>query len=152
MASGNSRSVRRRGLVVRTIYAACLVGLTYSHWAAIFQHGFLWDHGGFSRASATFWSILAVIDPAAAVLLFKRPNVGVMATAAIIIADVIHNVWIQARYFPPLLHGLGEAPQVAEQIAFMTFVVITAPWAWTRAHLPASLEPNRLNNHTQPSA
>jgi hypothetical protein len=39
--------------------------------------------------------MLAVFDPAAAILLFKRPNAGVAATAAIIVVDVIHNVWIQ---------------------------------------------------------
>ena len=122
--------------MLRIIYAVCLVGATCNHLAAIFQHGLWWDHGGFPKASTTFWTILAALDPAATILLFKRPNVGVMATAAIIIADVIHNVWIQARYFPPLLHALRDAPHVVEQIAFMIFVLVTAPLAWTRVHSP----------------
>ncbi|WP_206241039.1 hypothetical protein [Novosphingobium terrae] len=115
---------------MRAIYALCLTGATCNHWAAIVQHGFLWDYGGLPRASATFWTMLAVIDPAAAVLLFKRPNMGVAATATIIIVDVIHNMWIMARYFPPLLQRLAETPQVIAQIAFMIFVAITAPFAW----------------------
>lgn len=77
-----------------------------------------------------FWTTLVVLDPVAVILLFVRPNAGVSATAAIIIADVIHNLWIRARFFPPLLHDLAGAPQMIEQIAFMVFVVITAPFAW----------------------
>jgi hypothetical protein len=117
---------------LRTIYALCLTGATYNHWATILQHGFFWDHGGFPKASTTFWTTLAVLDPIAVILLFTRPNAGVAATAAIIAADVIHNVWIEALYFPPLLHALANAPQVIEQIAFMIFVLITAPLAWSR--------------------
>ena len=132
MEGTHNSAAQRRSLVLRLVYAICLLGATYNHWANIFQHGFLWDHGGFPRASTLFWTMLAALDPIAAILLFTRPNAGVAATAAIIIADVIHNVWIEARYFPPLLHGLADAPQVIEQIAFMMFVTITAPLAWMR--------------------
>jgi hypothetical protein len=127
---------QRRSLVLRTIYALCLLGATYNHWAEIIRHGLFWDHGGFPKASTTFWTALAVLDPAAAILLFVRPNVGVVGTAAIIIADVIHNVWIEAHYFPPLLYGLANAPQVIEQIVFMIFVLVTARFAW-RPEMPA---------------
>ena len=75
--------------------------------------------------------MLAFIDPAAVILLFVRPNAGVAATSAIIVTNVIHNVWIQARYFPPLLQALAASPQVVEQIAFMVFVVATGPLAWS---------------------
>lgn len=119
----------RRSLVLRTVYALCLLGATYNHAATIFQHGLFWDYGGVPRASAAFWTMLAVLDPAAVVLLFVRPNAGVAATAAIIIVDVIHNLWIGARYFPSLLDGLAH-PQVIAQIVFMLFVVVTAPFAW----------------------
>jgi hypothetical protein len=120
----------RCSFVLRTIYALCLLGATYNHWTEIIEHGFLWDHGGFPRASTTFWTMLAFLDPIAAALLFTRPKAGIIATASIIFADVIHNVWIEAHYFPPLLHGLAEAPQVIEQIAFLIFVAVTAPIAW----------------------
>jgi hypothetical protein len=122
---------KHRRLVLRSIFALCLLGATFNHWSEIRQHGFLWDYGGCPRSSTLFWTALAFLDPMAAVLLFVRPNTGIVATVSIIVADVIHNVWIQARYFPPLLHGLGQAPQVVAQIAFMLFVLATAPFGWS---------------------
>lgn len=129
LAGDNTR--RSWSLVLRTLYALCLLGATYNHWRAIADHGFGWDHGGFPRASTTFWTSLAFIDPAAVILLFVRPNAGVAATVAIIVADVIHNVWIEARYFPPLLHDIGASHRLAEQIVFLVFVVATCPLAWS---------------------
>ncbi|WP_375285589.1 hypothetical protein [Sphingomonas sp.] len=67
---------QRRSLLLRTIYALCLLGATYNHWVVIYQHGFEWDYGGVSRASATFWTALAFLDPAAVVLLFVKPRAG----------------------------------------------------------------------------
>ncbi len=122
----------RRSLILRIIYALCLLGATCNHWYAIYHHGWHWDYGGFPTASATFWTALAFVDPAAVILLFVRPNVGVALTAGIIVTDVMHNVWIQARYFPPLLQALADSPQVIEQIAFMVFVLVSGPFAWTR--------------------
>ncbi len=119
---------RRLGL--RTIYALCLLGATYNHAAMLARHGILWDYGGMPKASAIFWTALTVIDPAAAVLLFTRPNAGVIVTAVIIIADVIHNLWITARYFPPMLHGVAQSPAMIGQIIFMIFVLATAKFAW----------------------
>lgn len=125
------RHETKRSLVLRIIYALCLLGATYNHWWAIYHHGLGWNYGGFPKASAAFWTALAFIDPAAVILLFVQPNLGVAATAAIIVTDVIHNVWIQAHYFPPLLQALAASPQVVEQIAFMVFVVATSPFAWS---------------------
>ncbi len=121
----------RRSLILRTIYALCLMGATYNHWYAIYHHGLNWDYGGFPKGSSTFWTALAFFDPAAVILLFLRPNVGVGLTVGIIVTDVIHNVWIQARYFPPLLQSLADSPMVIEQIAFMVFVLVSSPFAWT---------------------
>ncbi|RYF17550.1 MAG: hypothetical protein EOO77_11710 [Oxalobacteraceae bacterium] len=120
----------RRSLILRTIYALCLLGATYNHWYAIFHHGLHWDYGGFPKASATFWTALAFIDPVAVILLFARHNVGIALTVGIIVTDVVHNVWTQARYFPPLLQSLAQSPQVIEQIAFMVFVLVSSPFAW----------------------
>jgi len=130
MAKMHDSAARRRSLVLRTIYALCLLGATYNHWIDIYRHGFFNDHGMFPKSVATFWTMLAVLDPATVILLFTRRNYGVAATVAIIVTDVICNVWITARYFPPLLHGLAGAPLVIDQIAFMLFVLITAPFAW----------------------
>ena len=112
------------------VYALCLLGATYNHATAIYQHGFFWDYGGVPRASATLWTMLAFLDPAAVILLFVRPNAGVIATAAIIIVDVVHNLWVTATYSPPLLQAIARDPKVIEQIAFMVFVIATAPFAW----------------------
>lgn len=117
----------RRSLILRTIYALCLMGATYNHWYAIYHHGLNWDYGGFPKGSSTFWTTLAFFDPAAVILLFLRPNVGVGLTVGIIVTDVIHNVWIQAHYFPPLLQSLADSPMVIEQIAFMVLCWSAAP-------------------------
>ncbi len=97
------------------------------------RHGLFWDYGGMPKASAVFWTSLTLIDPAAAVLLLLRPNFGVVATAIIIVADVLHNLWITARYYPPLLHGVMTSPPMIEQIIFMIFVLATAKFAWRPA-------------------
>ena len=60
-------------LVLRTVYALCLLGATYNHATAIVQYGLFWDHGGIPIASTVFWTTLVVIDPAAIILLFARP-------------------------------------------------------------------------------
>lgn len=127
----------RRSLILRTIYALCLLGATYNHWSVIYHHGLDWDYGGFPKASATFWTALAFVDPAAVILLFVRPNAGVMLTIGIIVTDVIHNTWIQATYFPPFLQTLLHSPPVIEQIAFMIFVLATSPLAWAAGRPPA---------------
>lgn len=118
-------------LIFRAIYGLCLLGATYNHWFAIYHHGLAWDYDGLPRASATFWTALAFVDPAAVILLFVSSNVGITLTIGIIVTDVIHNVWIQASYFPPLLEALASSPQVIEQIAFMVFVLVSSPFAWT---------------------
>jgi hypothetical protein len=92
----------------------------------------LWDYGGLPRGNTTFWTMLALLDPTAVILLFWRPNLGVTATVTIIVTDVIHNVWIAACYFPPLFHWSAGRWQIIAQIAFMIFVAITASSAWMR--------------------
>ena len=129
---------QRRSLILRTIYALCLLGATYNHWSLIYRHGLHLDYGGLPRASTMFWTALAFIDPAAVFLLFVRPNTGVALTMAIIVTDLIHNIWIELRYFPPLPQALASSPQVIEQIAFMVFVAATSPFAWSMRRQAAS--------------
>lgn len=120
----------RRSLVLRWIYALCLLGATGNHAATVLRHGLWWDYGGLPRASAAFLTALLLLDPAAVLLLFVRPRIGVAATAAIIVADVAHNLWVAARYAPPLLHALASSPRLMEQVGFLLFVGATAPLAW----------------------
>jgi len=126
------------GLIVRLIYAASLLGATINHVRIVAKHGLLWDYGGVPVASAAFWTSLTVLDPLAAILLIARPNAGVLATAVIILSDVIHNLWMTARTAQPdqFLVAVTSDPFVASQIAFLLFVAATAPIAWTRREPP----------------
>lgn len=123
-------SANRRRFLLRTIYAACLPGATYNHVAILISHSLFWDYGGVPAASAAFWTAPTFIDPVAILLLFLLPNFGVIATAAIIIVDVTHNLWITMRYFPPFLHGIADSPAMMEQILFMVLVIFSARFAW----------------------
>ena len=120
------------GLILRLIYAACLLGATVNHVRIVAKHGVLWDYGGVPVASAAFWTSLAVLDPLTAVLLVVCPNVGVLATVVIILFDVVHNVWITARYAVPqrFLTAVTSDIFVVSQIVFLLFVTITVPIAW----------------------
>jgi hypothetical protein len=122
--------VKRRSLVLRSVYALCLLGATWNHTAILFRHGLFWDYAGVPLASAVFWTMLTVLDPAAVVLLFVRTNAGVTATIVIIVVDVVHNLWVQTLYARPLLDAVVTSPPLIEQILFMIFVLCTAPFAW----------------------
>ena len=116
-----------RDLALRIVYAACLIVATGNHMLVQIRHGLFWDYGGVPVASATFWTLLTLIDPIAAILLFVRPNIGVGLTAVIIIADVAHNLWIRERYGPPGADfaAMFGNPFILCQIAFLVFVVAT---------------------------
>ena len=81
-----------------------------------------------------------MLDPLAAILLIARPNSGVLATAAIILSDVVHNLWMTARYAEPhqFLVAATSDLFVASQIVFLLFVAATAPIAWTRHERPVA--------------
>lgn len=130
-----SMRIRRQwGLIVRLVYAACLLGATVNHARVVAEHGILWNYGGVPVASAAFWTSLTVMDPLAVVLLIGRPNMGVLATAIIIIADVIHNLWITARYATSqrFIATAVSDPFLLSQVAFLLFVIVTVPVAWER--------------------
>ena len=130
---------RRRSLLVRTIYAACLLGATFNHARLLVQHGLLWDYGGVPLASAILWTSLTALDPLAVILLFVRPNIGVIVTSLIIVVDVVHNLWITAHYALPhrFLITATTDPFVISQVAFLLFVAMTTPVAWTHAQRPS---------------
>lgn len=119
---------QRLGAIVRATYALCLAGATLIHWRIVYDHGLFWDYGGVPIASAAFWTALSFLDPAAVVLLFVRPRWGVVLTGAIIVTDVIHNLWILMRSDPSAL-----VPRLFAQAAFMVFVLLTARLAFTSA-------------------
>lgn len=120
----------RTGLLIRTVYAACLAAATINHIRAVITHG--WVPAHLPLASALYWSSLTFLDPLAILLLFVRPRLGIALTGAIIASDVAHNLWFMATY--PLRESLAEDVTASfammSQIAFLIFVAATAPLAW----------------------
>jgi len=126
--------VQDRGdFLIRAIYALCLLGATYNHAAILIGHGMFWTYGGVPLPSAMFWTSLTLADPATALCLFLVPQLSLSLTVAIIVSDVVHNLWITARYTSAHGAPTGIAPYVplAAQVAFMIFVgtTIHIPWA-----------------------
>ena len=66
------RCVQRGSVIVRSIWAACLLVAGANHARILLQHGLFWDYNGVGWASAAYWTSLTVLDPLAAALLFVR--------------------------------------------------------------------------------
>jgi len=111
--------LRKGGGWIRILYAACLLGATYTHAAMLWQHGFLWDYGGVPTVTRVFWTSLTFVDPAAVVLLFVWPAAGAWLTLAIIVSDVAHNTWFGVA------HGMAANWMYYSQVAFLAFVLLT---------------------------
>lgn len=135
----NSARRRHCSLLIRAVYAVCLLGATFNHARLLVQHGLFWDYGGASLASTVFWTSLTALDPLTVILLFVLLNIGVVATGLIIVADVVHNLWVTARYALPhrFLITVTTDPFVASQVAFLLFAAVTISVAWTRAKRPS---------------
>ena len=123
--------MQRRSLIVRSIWAACLLIAAANHARILLQHGLFWDYGGAGALSAAYWSLLTILDPLAAFLLFARPKIGIVSTVALIVTNVIHNLAVTAQRAPQgafLDHATH--PILLSQIGFMLFVAVTARVAW----------------------
>lgn len=126
---------RRRSRILRSVYAAALLIAAANHLRMLIEHGLLWDYGGVPWPSAAYWTSLTLLDPIAAFLLFSRPRLGILATIAIIIPNVAHNIGIMAAHVPAgrLAGAVASSAFVMCQIGFMLFVVATAQLAWKGA-------------------
>lgn len=124
--------MQRGSLIVRSIWAACLLIGGLNHARILFQHGILWDYGGVGWASAAYWSSLTIIDPLVAALLFVRPRIGIVATVVLIVTNVVHNLAVTAQNVPEgeLLTRAVSSPFLIIQIGFMIFVGATVRLAW----------------------
>jgi hypothetical protein len=124
--------VQRRSLVVRSIWAACLLLAAANHARTLLQHGLFWDYGGVGWGSAVYWSSLTILDPIAAALLFVRPKAGILCTIGIIVTNVVHNLILTAQHAPhgEFLTRVASNPFMLSQIGFMLFVGATAHVAW----------------------
>jgi hypothetical protein len=122
--------VRRAGLLIRIVYALCLLGATANHIRAVHARG--WFPSDLPWATAAYWGSLTVLDPLAAILLFIRPKIGIAATIAIIVSDVAHNLWFRAGH--PVTGSFYDdvtgSPFLMSQLGFLLFVAATAPIAW----------------------
>lgn len=129
--------MQRGSLIVRSIWAACLLIAGLNHARTLLLHGLFWDYGGVAAASAVYWSSLTIVDPIAAALLFVRPKVGILSTILLIVTNVIHNLSVTAQYVPEgaFLTRAASDPFLISQIGFMVFVAATARIAWKGAAL-----------------
>lgn len=121
----------RSSLLIRSIWAACLLIAAANHALILIRHGPLWTYGGVAWPSAAYWSSLTILDPLVAVLLFVRPRLGVLSAIVLIVSNVIHNLAITAYYAPAgdFLSRAASSPMILIQIVFMLFVLLTAPIA-----------------------
>jgi hypothetical protein len=120
------------GLLVRSLYALCLLVATCTHAVPLIQHGVFWDYGGASPVTVVFWTSLAIADPLAAACLFVWPRLGLVLTGGIIGLDVLHNgiVFSDVLLRPSAQH-LWTYIAFGLQLAFLLFVVATIRVAWS---------------------
>ena len=124
-------------LILRIIYAACLLGATRNHVMWLSQHGPYWDFGirDLSMFCRLYWTSLTFLDPLAALLLFLRPRAGLVLTVAIIASDVLNNSLVVSSF-------LNAAFLL--QATFLLFVSFTVVFAWRGV----CLEPRRDVTHS----
>jgi hypothetical protein len=119
--------MQRHSMIVRIIWAACLLVGGANHARILLQHGLWWDYGGVNWGSALYWSSLTVIDPLVAALLFIRPRAGIFSSVLLIVTNVAHNLWVRADYMPEagIVAWAASHPFILSQIGFMLFVLAT---------------------------
>ena len=123
--------VERGSIVVRSIWAACLLIAGLNHVRVLVEHGLFWDYGGLHPMSSAYLTALTILDPMVAALLLIKPRVGVLATIVLILTNVIHNLATIAHFAPPgEFVARASHPIILSQIAFMLFVAVTARVAW----------------------
>lgn len=127
--------MQRRSLVIRSIYAMCLLLAGANHALILARHGILWDYWGVPWPSAVYWTSLTLVDPLVALTLFARPRAGILCTVVLIWTNVLHNLGISAWRVPTgeLASFLLSSPILLTQIGFGLFVAATARAAWIGA-------------------
>lgn len=117
----------RYSLLIRLLFALCLLAATANHLRAVLDHGWLWDYGYGAQtplASRAFWGALTVLDPLAVMLLVLRPRWGLALTLGIIACDVVHNSFYVAA------HQQWTATFYLSQLGFLLAVLLLLPLAW----------------------
>lgn len=115
-------STKRAFLILLSI---CLAGGGTTHVIDIARGGLL-PYAGVPLPINAFWTSLALLDFAAVILLWRRRNLGVLLTAAIMVADVSINSYAS--------YGLGIAfksfAPLQAQTLFLGFVLGAIPMVW----------------------
>jgi hypothetical protein len=115
-------------LVLRIVYALCLLAGASTHLRILVAHGLLWDYAGVPAFTRVFWTSLTFLDPLAAILLFLKPRLGLALTVGIIVVDVAHNAWFYAHAGLPFRGYLNW--MFVSQVVFLLFVLLTIRIAW----------------------
>jgi len=112
---------------VLVLFSLCLIGGGTTHVNDIIRGGIFPYHGVPFTINA-FWTSLALLDSTAVFLLWKRRNLGILLTTAIMLADVAVNSYAS--------YGLGIAFQsfapLQAQTLFLGFVIGSFAIVWTR--------------------
>ena len=126
--------MKRGSIIIRGIWAACLLIAGLNHARLLVQHGLSWDYGELNSISAAYQTGLTFLDPLVAVFLFIRPRVGIVATIVLIVTNVFHNLATIA-HFAPENEFLTRAshPITLSQVGFMLFVIATLRRTWLGA-------------------
>jgi hypothetical protein len=116
-------SPKTTALLVRTLYAVCMLGAAFNHARIVLAHGLAWRYGGVHPLLAGFWTSLTFIDRLAVLLLIVRPRAGLALTAAVIVVDVAVNACAGLAY------GFDWAAFGAQAL-FLAIVLATLRPAW----------------------
>lgn len=120
--------LRDRSLIIRMIYALCLLGATYAHIRTHIKHGLLFDYYGAPLLSCIYWTSLTFFDPLAALLLLIKPRAGLVLTATIIVSDVLHNSWMILQFGGAAFANAYQ--NYIAQVTFLIFIGLTIRTAW----------------------
>jgi hypothetical protein len=118
----------RSVLVLLLSYSICLLAGTYTHAKDLLIHGFL--AAPVPVAIGLYWNALTLLDPLAVLLLWWRPKLGIVLTAAIMASDLAINtaVYLVGYFGPPTPHLVPLS--LFEQSLFGLFVFVTGPLAY----------------------
>lgn len=116
---------KRTRLVLALQSVLMLIGSS-THLSWILKNGIFSRHENALFASTVFWDSLMFLDFFTALLLIIKPKTGVILTAIIITADVLHNnsYWIFGNLQVENIDALLWA-MFAGQIIFLVFVYST---------------------------
>ncbi len=134
MIRPQSTSSFRGTQLARAIYSVCFLIGTSTHAFGIVQKGLL--AFPVPLPVGIYWDALTLLDPAAAVLVWLRPRIGIPLAGAIMVTDVSVNTGCYlSGYFGPLVPNMVPLPLFLQAL-FAVFVLVTAPGLYRRAARP----------------